>query len=136
MWSKIGCICFTSLLFRFWNVPSKNCLIRCKMELVTFLWFLSIMCFHKSPQIAWLRRCIFTYIAFVWLFPNMCYEIFFKLPARINVRSHWWHFFTSLHCVCSNELKKNCPDEKMWNYTGCIRLALLKSEYSNESSNC
>ena len=100
------------------------------MALVSFIWFLSIVCFQYanclSEKMHVYIYCICLTFPFSrWNISSNCLpECMFDHTGDIGL--------TSFHCVFSNEFK-NCPNEKIWNYTGCICLTLLKTLESRVS---
>ena len=156
MQNQIGCICFSSLHFRFSNVPSSYIRKR-KHTHISCTCLAFLYCVLLNVSLKELLHKIQNGIGFIYLISFHCVFSICKLLEWEDACLHILHLFnfslwtissnclpkcmfdhtgdiglTSFHCVFSNEFK-NCPNEKIWNYTGCICLTLLKTLESRVS---
>ena len=107
MQSHTGCICLSFHDCAFSNISLKN-LTPSKRIHTGSIFFLTPVCFHMCPQIAFPRRCIVTLVAFDGLFSSVC----FQMSTQIS-----------------------CPRRCIYSYTGCICLIFLHCAFPNAAPN-
>ena len=87
--------------------------------------------FQMCPQ----NACIKWFnVTLVDLSPLCVIKCLLKALAWEDVKSHWLHFFTFLHCVFSNVSSNRLPEQKQ-SHIGCICLTFLHCAFSNVFSN-
>ena len=122
--------------------------------------FSKVIC-QMSPQVALMNKCVATLVAITSFSREWLFKCVLKVPAWIDVNSHWSHLFDYfLKWVFKRWLKplaktnikspwlhlrnfspewfSNVPSnpllEQMNNYPGCICMVFLLCQFSNASS--